>query len=205
LPGAKGELGQQGQVGQKGEIGAQGPVGPVGPTGPKGEKGDKGDKGERGDPGPVGAPCEPWTPGVYRVGVRRSHFIGRVYEAVADTSDEPGTSAQWKRIDTAGMRHIGTNEPSEPGDIHVKERATFLYDGARNWLLCAKAFSDSDGERLFNPLVSQLKGLRDRMNSNDERAGVTADLARAANANATEALRWISERAAAIDQLLEGA
>jgi hypothetical protein len=165
-------------------------------------RGDKGDQGDRGDPGPPGAPCEPWVAGVCRQGVRRSHFLGRVYEAAADTSDEPGDSPQWRRIDTTGLRHIGPREPAERGDIYTKEGATFLYDGARSWLLSAKAFSTSDGERLINPLKQAVHACGDRITAADTRAATIADIARAANANATEALRWITARAEAIDQLL---
>jgi hypothetical protein len=162
-------------------------------------------RGERGEQGLPGAPAAPWVAGVHRQGVRCSHYLGRVYEASVDTNDEPGDSAQWRRLDTTGMRHIGPREPAEAGDLHTKEGATFLFDGAQSWMLSAKAFTTSDGERLINPLSSQVKGLRDRIAATEQRAYGLAESARAANANAGEALRWITERAEAIDSLLGGA
>ena len=113
-----------------------------------------------------------------------------------------------RRIGGASTRQgcgtSGRNEPIERGDIHIKDRATYLYDGARSWLLSAKAFEQSDGEKLINPLRDGIKGLRERCAANEARTPTVAELARAADANAGEALRWIALHAEAIDELLTG-
>jgi hypothetical protein len=199
--------------------------------GDKGDKGDQGDegprpiidlsdlagvlraepefiesvRGPRGEQGLPGQPCAAWKAGVYRANTRCSHFIGRVYEAVADTSDEPGDSAQWRRIDTVGMRHVGPRDPAEAGDIHTRDDATFLFDGARSWLLCAKAFTAADGERIVNPLADAVKGFRTRLGNVDARAQAAAELAGVAHADAARAWAWITQRTAAIDEWLGGA
>jgi hypothetical protein len=161
-------------------------------------------RGDPGPPGPPGQPASPWSAGVYRSGVRCSHFIGRVYEATADTTDEPGDSPAWRRIDSTGMRHVGPAEPREPGDLHTKDRATYLFDGAKSWLLCAKAFTDADAEHLFNPLRQDVKTIMQRTRVVDSRSAASADLASVANATATRAMRWIEQRAEALDALLRG-
>jgi hypothetical protein len=156
----------------------------------------------RGEPGPPGAPCERWTPGVYRAGMRCSHFIGRVYEATCDTAAEPGDSPDWRRIGTDGLRPIGGADPREPGDLHAKEGAIFLFDGARNWLLFGKAFSAGDAEKLFRPLQKRGQELTAHVARIDSQAQAAAELAGKANANVAELARWIAAHAEAIDRMI---
>ena len=56
---------------------------------------------------PAQMQAEPWKAGIYRSGTLVAHYIGRLYCATKDTTDEPGDSPDWQRIGTAGERHVG--------------------------------------------------------------------------------------------------
>ena len=140
-----------------------------------GERGEKGDPGERGADGRDGADAdnqviarallandvfvksliqmveqEPWAPGIYREGKCVSHFIGRSYQAVCDTTDEPGDSPHWKRLGTHGLRDVGGHDAQrayEPGDLYHKDGSAFIFDGANHRLFVAKPFTERDYEK----------------------------------------------------------
>jgi hypothetical protein len=98
----------------------------------------------------------PWEPGIYREGKCVQHYIGRSYQAVCDTTEEPGDSPHWKRLGTAGQRDVGGFDESrsyEPGDIYHKDGSTFLFDGANHRLQVPKPVTERDVEK-------QLKGVR---------------------------------------------
>jgi hypothetical protein len=173
----------------------RGDPGENGAQGEKGERGPRGERGERGEPGAPGAPCDPWLAGVYRAGVRVSHFMGRTYEAVADTADEPGDSPHWKRIGTAGLRNIGGRDPAEPGDLHMREGGTFMFDGARSWLVAARGYTAGDAARELKPIRSGLRELAANATDAAQHVSTVAELARTADAHAREAVEWINEHA----------
>jgi len=183
--------------------GDAGEAGAAGERGEKGDKGDAGERGERGEAGPPGAPCEPWQPGVHRAGARRSHFIGRAYEALQDTADEPGASAHWRRLDTSGLRVIGTAQPAEPGDVHTVDGALMLFDGRQSWLMCARSFTEADAGALFDPLRRAVKTCNQRVSSVEAKATAVAEVANLAHADAHAARAWISAHGAAIVALIE--
>jgi hypothetical protein len=146
-----------------------------GEHGLQGEKGDRGDNGDNGadaDPDAVAKAlmrddafvksvtimleADPWAAGIYREGKCVSHYNGRLYKAVSDTTDEPGDSPLWKRLGTCGTRDVGGYDEKrvwEAGDIYHKDGATFYFDGAIHRLHIAKAFTERDFEK-------HVKGMR---------------------------------------------
>jgi hypothetical protein len=139
---------------------------------------------------------------VYRVGVRRSHFAGRVYEAVVDTVAEPGDSPDWRRLDSTGWRNIGGAEPREPGDLHAKEGATFLFDGTRSQLVFGKAFGAGDAEKLFRPLQKRGQDLTAHVARIESQRQADTEAIAKANAGIAELARWIAAHAEALDRLI---
>lgn len=154
---------------------------PPGPRGYAGEAGTKGDPGERGQDGiapsaaevaellrasvdfiqattPDTQQAEPWKPGIYRSGTLVAHYIGRLYCAAKDTTDEPGDSPDWRRIGTGGERHTGGYSDTrlyEPGDYYAKDKSTFLFDGANHRLVFAKPYTAAEAEKDITRTVAQ--------------------------------------------------
>jgi hypothetical protein len=153
------------------------------PPGPRGYKGDPGDKGVPGDPGaaadaaqvaavlkaspdfleavlPAGPRATTWRAGIYRQGAEVLHHMGRNYAAIRDTTDEPGDSADWLRIGTGGMRHTGGYKDTrsyEPGDLYTKDGSTFVYDGARHWLMAPRPYTAADAEKASKATTAELR------------------------------------------------
>jgi hypothetical protein len=133
---------------------------PPGPVGAKGDQGEglKGDRGDDADPAacaamlkadpeflqavqPEGQRAEKWVASIYRAGSEVSHYMGRIYVALKDTTDEPGDSDAWERIGSGGWRHCGGYKNArsyEPGDLYVKDGATWIFDGERAWLMAPR-------------------------------------------------------------------
>ena len=171
-------------------------------TATRGDPGGKGDKGDRGDVGPVAEPAPLWVPGVYRAGTRRSHAMGRVYEAATDTAAEPGESADWRRLGSTGFAVIGGREPTEPGDFHLRDGATFLFDGAKSWLVFPTPFTRSDCEALLKPTRSSVRDLTSSAHAQAQRIDGVADVARGADARSHEVAAWVNEYGPALVRLL---
>jgi hypothetical protein len=155
------------------------PAGPKGDTG-IGIKGDKGDTGQApsvgeiaavllaspdfiaaATPAPLLAP--PWQAGIHRAGTVVGHYIGRLYCAEKDTTAEPGESADWRRLGTAGMRHVGgvrDDSVLEPGDIYTKSASTFLFDGATHRLMAPRPFTAADAEKSDKARAKEVADLR---------------------------------------------
>lgn len=107
-----------------------------------------------------------WQPGVYREGKLVEHYTGRSYVALVDTVEEPGDSAHWKRVGTAGIRDTGgfdENRKYEPGDFYHKDGATFFFDGVSHRLHAAKAVSQKDVEKQLKPLLAANADLTERV------------------------------------------
>ena len=159
---------------------------PIGPAGDRGERGDKGERGEEGAapsaedvaaalrelPEFVAAATPdvlhppPWQPGIHRKGAVVGAFMGRLYCAEKDTAAEPGESADWCRVGTQGMRHIGgLGEATllEPGDIYTKNASTFVFDGARSWLLAPRPYTAADAEKDAKETAKAIAGLRQEL------------------------------------------
>ena len=141
----------------------------------KGERGEKGEPGKDGADGRDGAEAdpdavlaklvsdevfvskvsktieqEPWQAGIYREGKFVSHYVGRSYQAVCDTTDEHGDSPHWKRIGTFGFRDTGgysEQRSYEPGDFYHKDGSTFFFDGVNHRLFMAKPVTAKDMEK----------------------------------------------------------
>lgn len=152
--------------------------------GATGERGEKGDQGDRGADGRDGADAdvdavaralaaneafvkaisnvveqEPWAPGIYREGKCVTHYVGRSYQAVCDTTEEPGDSAHWKRLGTLGMRDVGgfdAQRAYEPGDVYHKDGSTFWFDGVNHRLTNPKPFTERDYEKAQKALRSTI-------------------------------------------------
>jgi hypothetical protein len=158
------------------------------PPGPRGFQGDAGVKGDPGTPGAAGqdgkAPsadevaallraspefvqaatpetlqAAPWKPGIHRSGTLVAHYIGRLYCAAKDTTDEPGDSPDWRRIGTGGSRHVGGYDDTrlyEPGDYYAKSGSMFLFDGANHRLIHHKPFTEADAEKAIAKAVTKI-------------------------------------------------
>ena len=137
----------------------------------KGERGDKGDPGRDADPAEIakqmiGEVAElvrenvkesAWTPGIYREGKFVSHYTGRTYQALQDTTDEPGDSPHWKRIGSHGFRDVGgfsEDRAFEPGDFYHKDGATFFFDGVNHRLFQAKPITARELEKAIKGVRS---------------------------------------------------
>jgi hypothetical protein len=85
---------------------------------------------------------------IYRADSLVVAHIGRYYVALKDTCAEPGDSADWQRVGTAGLRHRGAFDKDasyEVGDMYAKDFGTFLVNGPDDHiLLCSRG---SKGER----------------------------------------------------------
>jgi len=155
------------------------------PPGPKGEKGDPGPVGEPGAPGfadpvavadilqerpaflkavqPEGQRAEKWVASIYRAGSEVTHYMGRVYVALKDTTEEPGDSDAWERIGSGGWRHTGGYKNArayEAGDLYVKDGATWIFDGERPWLMAPKPYTDNDADKAARKAQDQVEMLR---------------------------------------------
>jgi hypothetical protein len=156
------------------------------PPGPKGDKGEPGGPGEKGDPGfaaepdavaallksdaeflqavqPQGQRAEKWVPSIYRKGCEVLHYMGRVYVALKDTTDEPGDSLDWERIGSGGWRHTGGYKNArsyEAGDLYVKDGATWIFDGERGWLMAPRPYTAADQEKADRKHADDLAAIR---------------------------------------------
>lgn len=148
----------------------------------KGERGEKGEPGKDGTDGRDGADAdpdvvlsklisdevfvskvsktveqEPWQTGINREGKFVSHYVGRSYQAVCDTTDEPGDSPHWKRIGTLGFRDTGgysEQRSYEPGDFYHKDGSTFFFDGVNHRLFMAKPVTAKDMDKAVKTIRS---------------------------------------------------
>jgi len=156
------------------------PPGPVGAKGDPGPAGDKGEPGDASDPvlvatllkadpdfleqvQPEGQRAEKWVPSIYRAGSEVSHYMGRIYVALKDTTDEPGDSEAWERIGSGGWRHCGGYKNArsyEPGDLYVKDGATWIFDGERPWLMAPRPYTAADAEKDARKAADDLAALR---------------------------------------------
>jgi integrin beta 8 len=114
-------------------------------------KGERGDPGETGDPGldGLGVDLPLHEPGsVYRQGAFVTYAHGKVYKALRDTANKPGT-ADWERIGTLGFEFKGvkTDEAYEEGDIYVDGGSAFLVTRGRGRLLAGRGKDGAEGKR----------------------------------------------------------
>jgi len=100
-------------------------------------------------PSPASLVAPAWAPGVYRAGRLVTHFMGQLFEAAADTAEEPGAGEQWRRLGTGGFRHRGVYDAAaayQAGDLYARDGSTFLHDGARAYLLAWRGEKGGRGE-----------------------------------------------------------
>lgn len=214
LRGEKGTPGENGLQGEPGECGADGAAGRDGADAPAVDLAELAHHVARAvcvEPTLLEAlellAAEPaWTAGVYREGVRVSHFLGRTYVALRDTTAEPGDApADWRRLGTGGERHCGTFDTArayEVGDRYVKDRGTFLVIDAAGTAKCLVPRSASEGDlRQVTGALEALRGelsglgLPARLAKLDADAGTAETLLRAI----VETVDTLSGRVAALE------
>jgi len=136
--GTDGTNGSNGFDGQDGSDGSNGLDGTNGQDGKDGDKGFDGTDGTDGANG-IGIDLAVWEKGVYRKGVKVTHYMGQFYEATKDTSEEPSAeSKHWKRIGNAGFRLTGgfkKNFEYQNGDFYIKDYSLFIYQNKEHSLL----------------------------------------------------------------------
>lgn len=106
----------------------------------------------------------PWQPGIYREGALVKHYVGREYQALEDTNEEPGDSLKWVRIGTHGLRDTGgykSDHQYEPGDIYHKDGSAFFCDGANHRLFAAKPFTKAEFDK-------ESKKIQDSVSKNND-------------------------------------
>jgi hypothetical protein len=133
----------------------------------------KGEKGNDGECGPAGADgittvevvakhdTTLWTAGIHRQNSIVQHFLGRLYVAKCDTTEEPGNSDHWQRLGLGGLRFTGgfkKDHDYEAGDIYVKDYSAFMWDGEKAHLIAARQKETSPIE-VAKSLIAQPKFL----------------------------------------------
>jgi hypothetical protein len=118
--------------------------------------------------------ADQWVQRIYRKGEVVKHFVGRSYIAQVDTADEPGDSADWKRLGTDGLRDVGGHDEArqyEPGDIYHKDGSTFFYDGANHRLLAAKPLTKAELDKAVKAVertvAAQVQALAQKAQGHD--------------------------------------
>jgi hypothetical protein len=173
-----------------GPSGPAGPVGPAGADAPpveididevaktiiadkefitltKGKDGETGAPGQQGEPGITTVEviakhdATPWIAGIHRQDSIVQHFLGRLYVAKCDTTEEPGDSDHWQRLGLSGMRFTGGHKKDhdyEVGDIYVKDYSAFMWDGEKAHLIAARQ-KETPAIEVAKSLIAQPKFL----------------------------------------------
>lgn len=106
-------------------------------------------------PGPVGEPgagidSPYWQQKIYRSGSVVQHYLGQYFKSVVDTNAEPGSSSDWERVGSSGLRHRGGFKEDvtySPGDIYSKDFGSFLVkDDGSHVLLSARGAKGPKGD-----------------------------------------------------------
>lgn len=80
-----------------------------------------------------------WAPeALHLEGSIVTHFLGRKYMAVRDTTEEPGESSDWQRVGTEGMRLRGDHKGIEEGDLFIKDFSLWGFMGGAEKLLVGR-------------------------------------------------------------------
>ena len=104
-------------------------------------------KGEDGSDG-LGFDLSNWNPGIYREGTTVQHNIGQAYKALADTNDEPGTTASWERVGSSGFRWTGVKSVDNNymnGDLYIDGGTTFLWNEGKGYMLAQRGRNGKNG------------------------------------------------------------
>lgn len=132
--------------------------------GPQGSQGPQGEKGEPGTDG-LGIETKAWERGVYRKGVYVSFALGKVYRAVEDTADRPGSSKAWVRIGTFGFEFKGVKDKDaeyEVGDLYVDNGSCFLMVEPGKAKMVAQRGRDAD-PRVLKGIEDHIKELQEQL------------------------------------------